>query len=494
MSENLSSHPFADLIPSMTEEEYQGLKADIAEHGQREAIVLYEGKILDGRHRYSACCELGLVPKFTQWDGHGSLVAFVASVNVHRRHLTAGQRAALAAALEAELAIETKRHQREAIKERDDNGRATSRPVVERIPQVDSSRDDSGVGPLVERIPQVADAEQLTTSQALMARLPQVDRPTKARDQAAALVGANPRYVQDAKTVQREAPDLFQQVHDGKMTLPQAMLQIRNRQKLAELQRKAAAAQSTADGPPLWNIHQGDCLEVLPTLTGVARVIFTDPPYNLGIDYGAGAEADNLPPDQYLAWCREWIQRCADCLTPDGSLWILISDEWADYFGIMLREAGLHRRAWIKWYETFGTNCVNNFNRCSRHLFYTVKNPRCFVFDPFAVSRPSDRQTKYGDKRANPGGKIWDDVWKIARLTGTCEERMPGFPTQVPLAITRAIVKCASEPGDLVVDPFSGSASTGVAAVEGQRRYVGIEASAEFCRLSELRLQALGQA
>jgi site-specific DNA-methyltransferase (adenine-specific) len=462
MSENLSSHPFADLIPSMTEEEYQGLKADIAEHGQREAIVLYEGKILDGRHRYRACCELGLVPKYRQWEESGSAVDLVVSVNMHRRHLTPGQRAAIAVAAANMRDLEMQARDRSLSNLRKGN----SVPEVAMLPH--------------RKIPDpefVPDRENGET-----------------RERIASEYRVNPRYVQDAKTILNAKPELLQQVKDGQITLPQAKQALLREQKLAELQRKAAAAQSTADGPPLWNIHQGDCLEVLPTLTGVARVIFTDPPYNLGIDYGAGAEADNLPPDQYLAWCREWIQRCADCLTPDGSLWILISDEWADYFGILLREAGLHRRAWIKWYETFGTNCVNNFNRCSRHLFYTVKNPRCFVFDPFAVSRPSDRQTKYGDKRANPGGKIWDDVWKIARLTGTCEERMPGFPTQVPLAITRAIVKCASEPGDLVVDPFSGSASTGVAAVEGQRRYVGIEASAEFCRLSELRLQALGQA
>ncbi len=451
MSETLCFHPFANLIPSMSDEEYQGLKADIAEHGQHEAIVLYEGQILDGRHRHRACCELGLVPKFREWEGSGSAIDLVVSENLHRRHLTPGQRAVIAV---------------EAVNLQQLQMQARERSVAN-LRRGDTLPDGNLVAP----------REQGRT-----------------RDQVAAQYSTNSRYVQDAQIISNAKPELLEQVKDGQITLPQAKQSLLREQKLAELQRKAEAARSTADGPPLWKIHHGDCLEVLPTLAGSARVIFADPPYNLGIDYGAGADADNLPPDQYLAWCRGWIQQCADCLTPDGSFWILISDEWADYFGVMLREAGLHRRAWIKWYETFGTNCVNNFNRCSRHIHYFVKNPRCFVFDPFAVSRLSDRQTKYGDKRANPGGKIWDDVWKIARLTGTCEERMPGFPTQVPLAITGAIVKCASEPGDLVVDPFSGSASTGVAAVQGKRRYVGIEASAEFCRLSELRLQALGQA
>src|SRR5262249_27918514 len=150
---------------------------------------------------------------------------------------------------------------------------------------------------------------------------------------------------------------------------------------------------------------------------------FADPPYNVGVDYGDGAKADRLPDEQYLGWCRQWMKACADLLAPDGSLWVLIGDEYADHFGLLLRQAGLHRRSWIKCYERFGVNQANNFNRCSRHLFYCLKDPRRFAFNADAVTRPSDRQTKYGDQRADPGGKIWDDVWEIPRLVGTANER-----------------------------------------------------------------------
>ena len=148
-------------------------------------------------------------------------------------------------------------------------------------------------------------------------------------------------------------------------------------------------------------------------------------------------------------------------------------------------------RSWIKWYETFGVNCSNKFNRTSRHIFYTVKNSRNFIFNPEAVTRPSDRQTKYADKRAVDGGKIWDDVWQISRLTGHAEERVPDFPTQLPIALVEPIVLCASMPGDLVVDPFSGSGTTGVAALSNGRKYVGIERSEKFVDLSELRIQTI---
>ncbi len=253
----------------------------------------------------------------------------------------------------------------------------------------------------------------------------------------------------------------------------------------------------TRNGAPAgWEIHIGDCLQLLPCLPP-ARLIFADPPYNLGIDYGAGVEADKLPQAQYLAWCAKWIQACADRLTDDGSLWILIDSKYADCFGVMLRQAGLHRQDWVIWYEAFGNNCRKKFNRCSRHLFHCTKHPTRYIFNRAPVNCASDRQTVYRDKRAHPDGKNWDDVWgvrrkdgsgAIPRLCGTHKERVPGFPTQLPLALLRPIIGCASNPGDLVIDPFCGSATTGVAALELGRSFIGIEKQPRFVELARQRL------
>jgi site-specific DNA-methyltransferase (adenine-specific) len=186
-------------------------------------------------------------------------------------------------------------------------------------------------------------------------------------------------------------------------------------------------------------------------------------------------------------------------LTGDGSLWVLINDEHAAHFAIMLQEAGLCRRSWIKWYETFGVNCRRKFNRTSRHLFHCTRHPRRFIFHAEAVNRPSARLAVYRDKRANPAGKNWDDVWgidpPIPRLTGTCAERIQGFPTQLPLALLRPVVGCASDPDDLILDPFAGSCTTGVAAIEAGRRFIGIEREARFVELAGDRLlRAAGKA
>lgn len=96
----IQDHPIAKHFPKMSGEEFEALKADIAANGQQEPIILHEDKILDGRHRYRACQELELEPRTRKWTGEcGTPAAFVASMNLHRRHLTASQRASIAVSL-----------------------------------------------------------------------------------------------------------------------------------------------------------------------------------------------------------------------------------------------------------------------------------------------------------------------------------------------------------------------------------------------------------
>lgn len=86
-------HEVASIFPMMSDDEYRGLVDDIRANGQREPIWIHQGKVIDGRNRYKACCELGISPRIHEWDGVGSLVSFVVSLNLHRRHLDTSQRA-----------------------------------------------------------------------------------------------------------------------------------------------------------------------------------------------------------------------------------------------------------------------------------------------------------------------------------------------------------------------------------------------------------------
>jgi site-specific DNA-methyltransferase (adenine-specific) len=444
------------------------LRADIQANGQREPITICDGMILDGRNRYRACVELGIEPRTRQYDGDPW--AFAWSLNGARRDLEATVRALIFKRCEegsakwterlAKIAAEGNRKKSEAAKEqpRDASGKMRPKPVADHSDQ----RAASG-GRAVAREARAAEAK---VSPATMARADQIAK----------------------------RPDLERKVVAGEMKPAEALREIRSSKRRQELEDAAARAkQQHADARPRWSILNLDVLDGLDSVCdehGPARLIFTDPPYNIGIDYGDGEQADRLSDAAYMKWVRSWFALCWDCLSDDGSLWAMIGDEYAAEYAVELKATGFTIRSWIKWYETFGVNCSSKFNRTSRHIFYAVKDPASFVFNPEAVTRPSDRQTKYGDSRAAVGGKIWDDVWQIPRLTGTCAERIPDFPTQLPLALVEPIVLCASMPADLVVDPFNGSGTTGVASVRNGRRYVGIEKNEAFADLATKRITA----
>ena len=99
----LDIHELAALIPPMSADEYEALRSDVAKQGLIEPIITFEGKILDGRHRYEACQESGTEARFGQYGGTDP-VAFVISANVHRRHLTASQKAVVALNVEVAYA------------------------------------------------------------------------------------------------------------------------------------------------------------------------------------------------------------------------------------------------------------------------------------------------------------------------------------------------------------------------------------------------------
>jgi len=463
----IKPHPAADAFPMMDDVRLDELKADIAANGQREPITLCDGMILDGRNRYRACVELGIEPETREYSGDPW--AFAWSLNGARRDLEATVRALIFKRCEdgsakwakrlAKIAEEGNRKKSEAVKSqpRDASGRVEKRPVVDH-------RDPPSAKKHVAREARAAEAK---VSPATMARADQIAK----------------------------RPDLEKKVVAGEMKPAEALREIRSskrRQELEEAASRAAAERHEADRPK-WSILNVDVMDGLESVRdehGPARLIFTDPPYNIGIDYGEGKKADELDHDDYMAWVANWLALCWECLTEDGSLWVMIGDEYAAEYAVGIKEAGFTIRSWIKWYETFGVNCSNKFNRTSRHIFYAVKDEHRFVFNPEPVTRPSDRQTKYGDSRAAAGGKLWDDVWQIPRLTGTCAERIPDFPTQLPLAIVEPIVLCASLPGDLVVDPFNGSGTTGVASVRNGRKYVGVEKSEAFADIATKRITA----
>lgn len=101
-------HDAAGIFPMLEGEEYDAFRQDIKEHGLKEPIVTFKGKIIDGRNRFKACRDLGIKPLYHEWDGEGSLVEYVISLNLHRRHLSTNQRAMLGARIKESLQAEAR--------------------------------------------------------------------------------------------------------------------------------------------------------------------------------------------------------------------------------------------------------------------------------------------------------------------------------------------------------------------------------------------------
>jgi len=101
-------HDVANIFPLMQGQEFDDLVSDIRANGLREPIWTYHGKIIDGRNRFRACNAAGITPRYQEWDGEGSLINFVVSLNLHRRHLDTSQRALVAARIKHIFEAEAK--------------------------------------------------------------------------------------------------------------------------------------------------------------------------------------------------------------------------------------------------------------------------------------------------------------------------------------------------------------------------------------------------
>ena len=235
-------------------------------------------------------------------------------------------------------------------------------------------------------------------------------------------------------------------------------------------------------------IKCGDCTEVLGKVRKpFADLIFADPPFN--IDYKYDNYNDNVEDTEYLVWSEKWIGACFRVLKDTGSFYIAIGDEYVANIKLMAQRKGLVMRNWIIWHYSFGQQTKNKFARAHTHILYFVKDKNNFIFNVDTLRVISDRQKVYKDKRANPEGKLPDDVWnEYPRLCGTFDERT-NFPCQMPESLLARIIRVSSKEGHWVLDPFSGSGTTAIVAHKLNRAYTGIEISEEYVRESQKRIQ-----
>jgi len=214
VNHDLEIHPCALIMPPMDEETYDKFKVDISGHGLIHPIVLYQGKILDGRNRYNACKELDVEIWAREWEGGSDPVTYVVSNNIHRRHLSPGQRAIAAAKAINFWADEAKERQVNAGKE---YGRGIEK-VVEPLPQAIEKEDDN------EEAKDVGDDNDCG----------------KARDLAGQQFGVSGRSVSSAKFILEHGTDEeIKSIESGKSPLKPVEEKVRERIKIDPVQTKA---------------------------------------------------------------------------------------------------------------------------------------------------------------------------------------------------------------------------------------------------------------
>jgi len=256
-------------------------------------------------------------------------------------------------------------------------------------------------------------------------------------------------------------------------------------------------------------VHQGDCLDLFSHVpSGTVHLAFADPPFNIGYDYDA--YEDRRTTDDYLAWSGRWMAEIVRVLRDDGTFWLAIGDEYAAELKVLAtRELGLTCRSWVVWYYTFGVNCRQKFSRSHAHLFHFVKDPAAFTFNIDQIRVPSARELVYGDKRANPAGRLPDDTWILRpqdlpegfsaeedtwyfpRVCGTFKERSGWHGCQMPEQLLGRIIRACSQPGDLVLDPFGGSGTTLAVAKKLGRSFLGLELSEQYATRIKERLASI---
>lgn len=237
VQDKLEIHPIALILPEMGHEEYQKFKEDILGNGVLEPIILFQGKVLDGRHRYKASRELEIDIEARVWEGGMDPVEYVVSRNIHRRHLTPGQRAMAAAKCMSWHVEEAKKRQQEAGTKHTGNQYTNKLEVPETLPEV--PKKDEATGKLNRLPATIPEAGSNIEPPLVTATIPERTSEPKqnphekeAREQAGKLLNVSGRSVSGAQVILEHGTDEEKQaVESGKSGISKLEKIARERKK-----------------------------------------------------------------------------------------------------------------------------------------------------------------------------------------------------------------------------------------------------------------------
>ena len=238
-------------------------------------------------------------------------------------------------------------------------------------------------------------------------------------------------------------------------------------------------------------IIQGDCLEVLDTLRAkrgeFADLVFCDPPYHLSnggvtcqngkmvaVDKGKWDRSAGF--ENNLSFNLSWIERCKSILKPHGTIMISGTLHSIYSIGFAMQKVGMKLLNNITWQKP---NPPPNLS--CRYLTHSTET---IIWA--AKDQSSKHMFNYQLMKKMNNGKQMKDVWTMT-APNKSEKMFGKHPTQKPLSLMRQLILSSTKEGDTVLDAFNGSGTTGVAAIETNRKYVGIELDPVYVTLSENR-------
>ena len=223
----------------------------------------------------------------------------------------------------------------------------------------------------------------------------------------------------------------------------------------------------------------GDSLELLPTLPQ-AKMIFADPPDNIGMEYTN--YVDSIDCEDYLIWLSK-LTLAMNYANP-GSYWLSYNQKWDLPLLGNIWSQGLLRGYILRkfiWRFTFGQHrtkdCGNGYRPILR---FSQQHCPTQTWNTSDI-RVESRRQQLGDKRANPEGRVPDDVWEFPRIVGNAKERRTWISNQHPEKLLERMIRMSTNPGDLVIDMFAGSGTTHRVCKRLGRNSISIDISPEYC-------------
>jgi len=244
------------------------------------------------------------------------------------------------------------------------------------------------------------------------------------------------------------------------------------------------------------SIHEGDALELLSSLPeSSVDLVIADPPYSLEKDKEFGEGAFLNSREDWLSWCKNWLNEVKRILKPTGNAFVYSIHHNACFLQCHMYEIGLEYRRQIIWHYENGWSKYSNSPACHYEpiLWFAKRLDSTFhvIREPYKSQERLKHIIRKNGKvwSPHPDGRQAGDVWRIPTLAGRrfARERT-AHPTQKPLALSRRLVAHFSNAGDLVVIPFVGSGSECVAAIETSRHFVGAEINPAYVAIARGRI------